>query len=351
MIWRRCVALMATAAAASGCAYYNGMWSAEHDASTARRLEERGQASEARAEWTQAAAKAELVTLRHPRSRWADEALVLQAEALARSGACRDAAVPLARARTRTNAGAWRERLDLAAAACALARGDGLEADAALTASLVSNDAERRSRAEYLAGQAALVRMDYASAVQHFSRSSEASARDRALVSQYRVRIAQAGTPGDLMPVALQLRTEHDDDAAHLLSLLTQVTADAETPAERFHRAEVARDSLQATNLAAQMFLDAAGREPASLYAPKALIAALALGLPSERRDSIVAVLDSRYAGSPYTRAFHGEPSLAYAAAEDSLAKALGVPTARITSTPAGPRFGVPSPGPRGPLP
>jgi len=134
-----------------------------------------------------------------------------------------------------------------------------------------------------------------------------------------------------------------------LLSLLTQVMADAETPAARFHRAEVARDSLHAPALAAQMFLDAAAREPASLYAPKALIAALAVW--PDRRDSIVAVLDSRYGESPYTRAFRGEASLAYAAAEDSLAKALGVPTARIVPTLAVPRFGVPSPGPRGPLP
>ena len=349
MTWRRCVVLMAAAAAASACAYYNAMWSAEHHANEARRLEERGQASEARAEWTQAASKAEVVRLRHPRSRWADEALVLQVEALARSGACHDAAEPLARARVRVQGGAVRERVDLAAAECALAGGDPLAADAVLTSSLVSRDAGRRSRAEYLAGQAALLRMDYASAVEHFSRSSEASARDRALVSQYRARIAQASTPRDLMPVALQLRTEHGDEAEHLLSLLTQVMADAETPAARFRRAEVARDSLHAPALAAQMFLAAAAREPASLYAPKALIAALAVW--PDRRDSIVAVLDARYGESPYTRAFRGEASLAYAAAEDSLAKALGVPTARIVPALAVPRFGVPSPGPRGPLP
>src|SRR5213592_1541749 len=101
MTWRPCVVLMATAAAASACAYYNAMWSAEHHANEARRLEERGQASEARAEWTQAASKAEVVTLRHPRSRWADDALVLQVEALARSGACQNAAEPLGRARAR----------------------------------------------------------------------------------------------------------------------------------------------------------------------------------------------------------------------------------------------------------
>ncbi len=349
MTWRRSVVRLATAAAVSGCAYYNAMWSAEHHASEARRLEQRGQASEARAEWTQAANKAEAVALRHPHSRWADDALVLQAEALVRSGACHDAAEPLGRARASVHEGALRERLDLAAAECALAGGDPLGADAALTASLVSRDAERRSRAEYLAGQAAMLRTEYASAVEHFQRSSETSARERALVSRYRLRIAQASTLGDLTPVATELRTAPGDEAARLLWPLTQVMDGTETPAARFRRAEVARDSLQATTLAARLFLDVAARDPASLYAPKALIAALAL-LP-DRRDSIVAVLDSRYGESPYTRAFRGEASLAYAAAEDSLAKALGVPTARIVSTPAGPRFGVPSPGRRGPQP
>src|SRR6266516_4943487 len=148
MTWRGCVVLMATAAAASACAYYNAMWSAEHHANEARRLAERGQASEARAEWTQAARKAEVVRLRHPRSRWADDALVLQAEALARSGACHDAAEPLARARVRVQGGAVRERVDLAAAECALAGGDPVAADAVLTSSLVSRDAGRRSRSE-----------------------------------------------------------------------------------------------------------------------------------------------------------------------------------------------------------
>src|SRR2546422_3931875 len=37
------------------------------------------------------------------------------------------------------------------------------------------------------------------------------------------------------------------------------------------------------------------------------------------------AVLDSAYAGSPYTLALRGEPSPAFAAAEDSLARALGL--------------------------
>ena len=78
-------------------------------------------------------------------------------------------------------------------------------------------------------------------------------------------------------------------------------------------------------------------------------IAALVV-LP-ERRDSLVALLDSRYAASPYTRVFRGEPSVAYAAAEDSLARELGVPGvgARSTAVSGGVLFDAPVPGPRGP--
>ena len=51
----------------AGCTYYNAMWTAEHYASDARHLEERGQVSEARAQWALAASKAEAVVLRHVR--------------------------------------------------------------------------------------------------------------------------------------------------------------------------------------------------------------------------------------------------------------------------------------------
>src|SRR5207247_1475268 len=86
---------------------------------------------------------------------------------------------------------------------------------------------------------------------------------------------------------------------------------------------------------------------PRALFAPKALVAAAALW--PERRDSIRAVLDSAYAGSPYTLALRGEPSPAFAAAEDSLARALGLTVARPTVLLAS-RVPPPVTGPRGPL-
>jgi hypothetical protein len=233
------------------------MWSAERFAREARRLEARGQESEARSEWARAALKAETVMARHPRSRWADDALVLSAEGRARAGMCDVAAAPIAQALRTVGDAALRERAASAAAHCAL----------------------------LAAG-----------------RTAEAAA---------------AAAP--------------------------------ETPGRAFRAAELARDS-GATRRAGRLFLDVAAANPTSLFAPKALVAALPL-LP-DRHDSIIGVLDATYAGSPYTRALRGEASAAYAAAEDSLARELGVRLGRGGPVPTAGRGGIaPSPltGPRGP--
>ncbi|HLZ46050.1 MAG TPA: hypothetical protein VKQ05_10280 [Gemmatimonadales bacterium] len=338
--------------AAAGCASYNVMWSAEHHAAEARRLERQGQPSEARAEWTLAANRARVVLLRRPRSRAADAALVLQAESLARAGACQDAAAPIAGATERATGAAARERVALAAAECAVAAGRADDADAALRLPLASQNADRRSRAEYLAGASAALRLDWDAALDHFGRSHEPTARGRGLVAEQRLRIVRAVALADLTPVVAELtrlvRVEHGtDEATHVLELLNQVMGATETAGARFHAAEVARDSLRAPALASEMLLAVARADTASLYAPKALIAALVLR--PELHDSIVTVLDERYPASPYTQAFHGEPSVAYAAAEDSLARALGVATPRGPAVTATPRFDSPSPGPRGP--
>jgi len=330
----------------SGCSYYNAMWSAKRHANDARQLEQHGQSSDARAQWAQVAAKAKA---------WrTDDALVLRTEGLAYSGACRDAADLVARTRASVQDAARRERVDLADAECALAGGDAAHAEAALAAPLASKNADRRSRAEFMAGRAAALRLDYDAATRHFKRSREPGAPGRALVSEQQLRVARATQSVDLTPIASELtrllRTvSGTEEARRVLDLLTAVMAVAETPAARFRAAEIARDSLHAPALAGQLFVDVVAADSASLYAPKALIAALAV-LP-ERRDSLAALLDSRYAGSPYTRVFHGQPSVAYAAAEDSLARELGVQGvgARTSAGSAGVLFDAPVPGPRGP--
>jgi len=350
--WSMAAALAAGLSA--GCTYYNAMWSAHRHAGDARQLERRGQPADARAQWAQAAAKTKT---------WqTDDALVLRAEGLAYSGACRDAVDLLPRARASVQDNTRRERIDLADAECALAGGAGgagggggdpVHAETVLAAPLVSKNADRRSRAEFMAGRAAVLLLDYDAAATHFKRSREPGAAGRALVSEQQSRVARATQRADLAPIASELtrllRTgSGTEEAKHVIELLNAVMGDAVTPGTRFRVAEIARDSLHAPALAGRLFLDAAAADTASLYAPKALIAALAV-LP-ERRDSLVALLDARYAGSPYTRAFHGEPSVAYATAEESLARELGVQggstrSAGVSAVP----FAAPVPGPRGP--
>jgi len=128
--------------------------------------------------------------------------------------------------------------------------------------------------------------------------------------------------------------------------VLRVVLVERDSEAPEFRAAEYARDSLRAPRLAGRLFVEFARRHDASVFAPKALVAALPFA--GERRDSILGALDSTYGASPYTLALHGELSPAFQAAEDSLASALG-----LTLAAAGPawssRIALPVSGPRGP--
>ncbi len=445
---------------ASGCVYYNAMWSARRFAKEARRADAKGRMLEARTHWARAAVKAESVVTQHPRSRWAEEALVLQVEGLARSGACEATAGSLARAMRLSGRPALRERAALAAAECALEANDAVTAERRLAGVTDSRDPARRSRAEFLAGRAAAMQEDYPSAIEWYRRSREreagpararallaagrtaeavtlfdtlargrfvekewaavldalsraagpeagsgaldrllarrrvpagirarllladgdrffaqgqpsaAAARyvqvaelvpdssdgQRARVRQVRVFAAQAESLADLVEAQARLyrvtRTGAPSAAAgearSLESLVRRVLVrqDVDEGAQ-FRTAELVRDSLGASRLAGRLFVGFARQWPSSIFAPKAVVAAAAL--LAEQRDSLIAVLDSSYPTSPYTRALRGEFSPAFAAAEDSLARALGLelqpPTAFLVS-----RVSAPVPGPRGPL-
>ena len=443
--------------ALAGCAYYNGLWSANRLASDARKFEERGMIAEARNSWGQAAAKAETVLVHHPHSRWADDALVLQGEGLARSGTCDAAMAPLARAISTVTDDALRERAELAAALCALKQGSVTTAERLLAPVLESTDAARRSNASYIAGLAAQQSGDQALAERRFAASTRpeaASARVVALAAAGRataavtlvdsvarrdddetrwtdaldavalsagpvtaadaldrllargklrsgprarlliadgdrlrlarvldralarygaaaalvpdsseaararlhaelVHLAQARTAADLDSVSARLAElavggPAAGEARALQALIGLVRREDTTEVTAFRYAELARDSLAAPALAAGLFLRFAATHPASLFAPKALIAAGQLA--PEVLDSIDHVLAARYAESPYTQAFRGHASPSYQAMEDSLAIALGIARARRAMA-AGVVLAVepPRPGPRGP--
>lgn len=444
------------ALAASGCAYYNSMWSAERYAKQARRAETRGEDGQARGLWQQAGVKAESVLVHHPRSRWADDALVLRIEAFVWGGDCAGAKTFLTRARDVSLDEGLRARADLAAAQCALDAGRTLLAGELLAAPLASGDAAVRSRASYLAGRLAWQRGDAPAAIAHYGRSSvpEAGpARVRALLAagaidsalaqhdalaqtplseQERLDLlaALAAVAGPVeasraldrlvgrvkLPSNTRLRAQLADadrllaaglaepalaryqaiaaedldgasggsarmrmlrvaaqraeslealaairvaagqaaatpgagvaEAHALVALLESVVDPAPGEGHEFQAAEIARDSLHAAALAGRLFVGFAARHSASLFAPKAVVAALPL-LP-DRADSLLAVLRERYPTSPYTAALAGELSPSFAAAEDSLAQDLGVERARAMVA-YRTFFAIPVPGRRGP--
>ena len=104
------VAALLLGMSAGSCAYYNSMWSAERFARQARSSEAHGEDGAARGLWSQAAVKAETVLTRHPRSRWADDALVLRLEATVRGGGCSSAGVKHAEPRAGEAAVGCRDR-------------------------------------------------------------------------------------------------------------------------------------------------------------------------------------------------------------------------------------------------
>src|SRR3954464_5901102 len=86
----------------AGCVYYNGMYNANRLAGSARKAEREGRTFEATRLWGQVATKAESVVVRHPTSKYAEEAGVLRGVALARLGQCEHALGALSRASSST---------------------------------------------------------------------------------------------------------------------------------------------------------------------------------------------------------------------------------------------------------
>lgn len=75
----------------TACAYYNGVYNAKTELTAGERLARQGREAEAGSHYAVAAAKAETVLVRHPRTRWRAQALSIAARASALSGDCASA--------------------------------------------------------------------------------------------------------------------------------------------------------------------------------------------------------------------------------------------------------------------
>jgi tetratricopeptide (TPR) repeat protein len=253
----------------------------------------------------------------------------------------------------------WRSALGGLAAAGAEARAaalvDALASRRDLTpgerARLLLDDATRRLAAGDTAGASG--RLGAVSVVAPDSVEAQAAG-----VRLAQIAIATANADADLAAprdrlqrLALEGGTAGQDARAvlRLVALVDTLGAAQSAPdAYWFIRAEVLRDSLRAPRLAAVDFADMARRFPASPWTPKGLVAAIATGHP--RADSLRALLNQRYAASPYTlvAAGVGAGAEAFAALEDSLRRTLAQRVRRegrdATRSRLGPDIGPPSP-------
>jgi tetratricopeptide (TPR) repeat protein len=132
-----------------GCVYYNGMYNANRLARSARKAEREGRTFEANNLWGQVATKAESVVVRHPTSKYAEEAALLRGVALARMGQCDQALGPLSQLTTTSTKSDLTEDALLATGRCQLGLDNLAAADAAFTQLLQSKNSDRRREARF----------------------------------------------------------------------------------------------------------------------------------------------------------------------------------------------------------
>ena len=132
-----------------GCVYYNGMYNANRLARSARKAEREGRTFEANNLWGQVATKAESVLVRHPTSKYAQEAGLLRGVALARMGQCDQALGPLSQLAMTSARSDLVEDALLAAGRCQLGLDNLAAADAAFSQLLQSKNLDRRREARF----------------------------------------------------------------------------------------------------------------------------------------------------------------------------------------------------------
>jgi len=165
-----------------GCVYYNGMYNANRLANSARKAERDGRTFEATSLWGQVATKAESVVVRHPTSKYAEEAAILRGVALARMGQCEAALsalsrVAVARLSTELSEEAW-----LATGRCQVTLGNIAAADVAFARVLDSKNPARRREAHFQRARTLRYLGNYTEAIRSLEDNREPrAARERLL--------------------------------------------------------------------------------------------------------------------------------------------------------------------------
>jgi tetratricopeptide (TPR) repeat protein len=188
-----------------GCVYYNGMYNANRLARSAKKAEREGRTFEATSLWGQVATKAESVLVRHPTSKYADEAAVLRGVALARMGQCDEALGPLSRVGLTPQRGDLTEEALVATGRCQVALGNLAAADAAFSQLLESKDPERRREAHYQHARQLRLEGRYEEAL-----STLGSYRESRVQTERILSLAGAGRPAEAFVLADSLIARGD---------------------------------------------------------------------------------------------------------------------------------------------
>ncbi|HEX3234492.1 MAG TPA: hypothetical protein VHR41_09875 [Gemmatimonadales bacterium] len=161
-----------------GCVYYNGMYNANRLARSARKAERDGRTFEATNLWGQVVIRAESVSVRHPDSKYANQAAVLRGVALARLGQCGPAVSPLGHAALLAPGTQLAEEGILALGRCTLEAGDANAADLAFIRVIDSRDPVRRREARLQHARVLRLAGRYQEAVTLFQESADPRAQE-----------------------------------------------------------------------------------------------------------------------------------------------------------------------------
>lgn len=198
-------ALLLAIGCLSGCVYYNGMYNANRLARSAQRAERDGRTFEANNLWGQVATRAESVVVRHPRSKYVNQAMVLQGVALARLGQCPNAIGPLGRSSLIDQHADLAEEAALALGRCELELGDPAAAEAALAPIQTSKNSRRQREARFHRARALRLIGRHEEALQALTGLDGTRVHQERLLAQ-----AGAGRPEQTLALADSVLAEND---------------------------------------------------------------------------------------------------------------------------------------------
>ncbi|MFL5515588.1 MAG: hypothetical protein ACJ8DJ_05490, partial [Gemmatimonadales bacterium] len=153
-------------------------YNANRLARSARKAEREGRTFEATSLWGQVVTRAESVSVRHPDSKYADQAAVLRGVALARLGQCASAMGPLGHAALLATGTELAEEGALALGRCSLEAGDAGAADLAFNQVIESRNPARRREARVQHARALRLVGRYPEALALLQEAKDSAARE-----------------------------------------------------------------------------------------------------------------------------------------------------------------------------